>query len=163
MIGRSRMVWIGMAVACAGCANPPAPTTPAAPPGSSAPAVGSLANPGLAGTRWRLVAVQSKDVSGTARPAPDRLHVIEFRADGGLAAQLDCNRGTASWQEGIAHATGGSLRIGPVASTRALCPPPSMGELLAARLSDVASYRLRDGHLVLVLKADGGSLEFRPN
>ena len=44
--------------------------------------------------------------------------------------------------------------------TCALRPPPGMGEVLARRLPDVASYTLRNGHLFLALKMDGGIFEF---
>jgi len=152
---------LGIALVCAGCSSTPPPSDPAA--AAHAPAAGSVANPGLAGTRWRLVAFQSMDdTQGTTRPLPERVHTIAFEADGRLSAQLDCNRGSATWQEGIANATGGTVTIGPVAATRALCPPPSMGERMATLLPHVASYRLMNGHLFLALKIDGGIFEFRP-
>lgn len=126
------------------------------------PAKGSIANGGLAATSWRLLSFQSMDDSQGTTKAGNRTYLLNFNADGSLAAQLDCNRGSASWNEDISNATGGTLTIGPVTATRALCPPPSMGEMLAARLPDVASYTLRDGHLFLALKMDGGIFEFAP-
>ena len=128
------------------------------------PAAGSLANAGIAATSWRLVAFQSMDDSqGTIEPVKGKTYTLDFNANGSVTLQLDCNRGNASYSEGIANATGGSLTISPVAATRALCPPPDMGEMLVARLPDVASYTLRDGHLFLSLKMDGGIIEFAPN
>jgi heat shock protein HslJ len=75
--------------------------------------------------------------------------------------QLDCNRGRATYTAAPSGG-GGTLSIGPVASTRALCPQPDIGQTLAARLPDVASYTLRGGHLFLALKMDGGIFELAP-
>jgi heat shock protein HslJ len=117
----------------------------------------------LAGTSWQLVEFQSMDdAQGTRRPAPDRTVTVTFAEGGKLTLKLDCNRGSATWSEGPHHATGSGLAIGPVASTRAMCPEPSMGGFVARSLPDVASYVLRDGKLTLALKMDGGIFEFAP-
>ncbi|MXO59098.1 META domain-containing protein [Altererythrobacter salegens] len=119
---------------------------------------------GLAGTSWKLVSFQSMDdAQGATKPAAGKDYTLAFGTDGRAAMQLDCNRGSANYSVGNTSATGGSLTFGPAAVTRALCPPPDMGEMLAARLSDVASYTMRDGHLFLALKLDGGIFEFSPN
>lgn len=101
------------------------------------------------------------DAQGTTKPDAGRDYTLEFGADGALAMQLDCNRGRASWTA-TPSGEGGSLTIGPVASTRALCAQPDMGQTMAARLPDVASYTLRGGHLFLALKMDSGIYEFAP-
>lgn len=144
-----------MLLTLAGCGeagSPPASTPPPA-----------AASAGLAKTAWTLVGFQSMDdAQGTTRPGEGRTYTLEFGADGALAMQLDCNRGRATWSGTPSGATGGSLTIGPVASTRALCPQPDIGQMMAARLPDVASYTLRDGHLFLALKMDSGIFEFAP-
>lgn len=127
------------------------------------PAQGSAANKGLASTKWTLVAFQSMDDSqGTTRPEAGKTYTLDFNADGTLAVQLDCNRGRGTWSPGFENATRGTLTIGPIASTRMACPPPSLGDKLGMWLSDVRSYTLRDGHLFLALKMDGGIIEFAP-
>jgi heat shock protein HslJ len=136
-------------------------TDKAAPPAATAPS----APVALAGTSWKLVAFQSSDdAQGTTRPDEGRDYTLEFAADGALALQLDCNRGRGSYRLSPSDSgnTGGTLTIGPIASTRALCPQPDIGQMLAARLPDVASYTLRDGHLFLALKMDSGIFEFAP-
>lgn len=118
---------------------------------------------GLTGSNWSLVSFQSMDdAQGTTTPAEGKSYTLAFGTDGRVAMQLDCNRGTANFSEANASSTGGSLSFGPIASTRAFCPPPDMGELLVAQLPNVASYTLRDGHLFLALKMDGGIFEFAP-
>ncbi|WP_198045940.1 META domain-containing protein [Novosphingobium aquimarinum] len=142
-------------LALAGCAA--GGTVPDAAGGS---AIGPM---NLAGTSWQLVEFQSMDdAQGTRRPASDRTVTATFAEDGKLVLKLDCNRGTATWSAGPHHATGSGLAIGPVASTRAMCPEPSMGGFVARTLPDVASYVLRDGKLYLALKMDGGIFEFAP-
>lgn len=141
-------------VALAGCAADRGATAP------GAPVAGPMS---LSGTSWQLVEFESMDdAEGTRRPAPDRTVTATFADDGSLSLKLDCNRGTSTWEEGPHHATGSGLTIGPVASTRALCPEPSMGAFVARALPDVASYVLRDGKLYLALKMDGGIFEFAP-
>ncbi|WP_168176209.1 META domain-containing protein [Novosphingobium sp. PC22D] len=119
--------------------------------------------PSLAGTSWQLVAFESADdAQGTKRPAPDHTVSITFAEDGAFAAKLDCNRGSGSWQAQMTGAAGGSLAITPLATTRAFCLEPSLGEMVAAALPDVASYTMRDGKLYLALKMDGGIFAFAP-
>jgi len=143
--------------ACTASSGGDALNGPPPPPDAQAAATG------LSGTSWQLVAFQSMDdAQGTRRPAPGHEVTLTFEADGKLLARLDCNRGTGSWNEGASLADGAGLTIGPVASTRMLCPEPSMGGLVAMHLSDVTSYMMRDGKLFLALKMDGGIFEWAP-
>ena len=111
----------------------------------------------LAGTSWRLVRIMSMD---------DRVHVpderakyaLELRADGRTTMRADCNRGNGSWVSESA----GQLRFGPVASTRALCPPGSLSETYLAQFEWVRSYVMKGGHLFLATMADGSIIEFEP-
>jgi hypothetical protein len=64
--------------------------------------------------------------------------------------------------EPSADPSNGGFRFGPLASTRALCPSPSLGELLARQLPYVRGYLLRDGRLNLSQLADGGILIWEP-
>jgi hypothetical protein len=68
-----------------------------------------------------------------------------------------------NWQvQPSADRSNGSFRFGPIASTRALCPPPSLAERLARLLPYVRGYSLRNGRLHLSLMADGGILVWEP-
>ena len=110
---------------------------------------------GLAGTSWQLVKFVGVDGK---RVAPDdgSKYTIAFDADGGVSARLDCNRGRGTWKSAGAN----QLQFGPMALTRAMCPPGSMDTQIARNWENVRSYVTRDGHLFLSLMADGGSYEF---
>ena len=115
----------------------------------------------LAGTEWGLVSFTSMDDSqGVTRPTDGQTFTIEFGPDGTAAMQLDCNRGNASYEAAATSSTSGTITFGPVAATRALCPDPKLGDLMAAQLPNVASYIMNDGKLALSLKMDGGIFEF---
>lgn len=122
------------------------------------------AGPSLAGTQWQLLAIQSMDdAQGTTKvPEPQRF-TLRFDANGNASLLLDCNRGFATWKaEPAADGLTGSLNFGPVAATRALCPPPHLDERIARDLPFVRGYRLQNGRLFLSLMADGGIYEWAP-
>ncbi len=118
----------------------------------------SPADTPLAGTSWRLVEFQSMDdTQGTTRPADPSLYTMQFKADGTVVMRLNCNRANGTWSaEPAGDGKSGRLEFGPLAMTRALCPPPSMGESIAAHTGYIRSYLLQDGRLFLSLMADGG-------
>jgi len=99
----------------------------------------------LAGTQWRLVEFQSMDdTKGTTRPSDGTLYTMWLHGDGTVTMQLACNRATGKWSANPgSDAASGSFEFGPLAATRALCPPPSMDESIAAQSKYVRSYLLR--------------------
>ena len=113
--------------------------------------------PGLAGTSWQLVKFQGSD--DTTRTPDDRSkYTIEFMAGGHVAARIDCNRGSGTWKS-----TGPSqVQFGPLAVTRAQCLEPSLHDQILRHWDYITSYVIRNGHLFLALKADGGIYEFEP-
>jgi heat shock protein HslJ len=119
----------------------------------------------LAGTSWRLVEFQSMDDAiGTTRPDDPSLYTMALAADGSAALRLNCNRASGSWSsEPSADGTSGSFAFGPLAMTRAFCPPPSMDQSIALQAGFVRSYLLRDGRLYLSLMADGGIIVWEPD
>jgi para-nitrobenzyl esterase len=129
-----------VAASCAPAQRPP-PSTPS----------------GLADTTWRLVEFRGGD--GQILEPDDRdKYTIEFRPDGSLIARIDCNRGRGTWKS----AGPNQLALGPLALTRAACPPGSLHDQIVKQWSYVRSYVLKDGHLFLALMADGGIYEFEP-
>jgi len=123
----------------------------------------SLPTP-LAGTTWRLYAIQSMDdAQGTTRPPASRLYTVRFGADGRVLLQLDCNRANGAWKSQAGSGDGGTLTFGPIAATRALCAPPRLDERIVRDLTYVRSYRIIDGKLFMSLMADGGIYEWRPD
>ncbi|MGA0023182.1 MAG: META domain-containing protein [Burkholderiales bacterium] len=123
----------------------------------------STADP-LSGTTWRLQAIQSMDdAQGTTRIPESRRFTLQFSADGRASLQLDCNRGSGTWQAKASSQDSGTLTFGPIAATRALCAPPHLDERVARDLAHVRSYRIIDGKLFLSLMADGGIYEWTPH
>jgi len=118
----------------------------------------------FAGTRWRLVEIQSMDDAiGTARPIDRDLYTLDLNGGGTAVMQLNCNRGFGPWSANpIGNGTGGNFRIGPLAMTRALCPPPSLDQRIARDMDYVRSFLLKDGRLYLSLMADGGIYVWEP-
>jgi len=109
------------------------------------------------GPTWWLVAHQSMDDAiGTRRPAAP--YSLRFESDGSLFLRAHCNRGQGRW---LYDAPSG-LRLGPLALTRAACPPGSLYDRIVSDLEYVRSFVLRDGGLFLATLADGAILEFRP-
>ena len=117
----------------------------------------------LAGTSWKLISFQSMDDSqGTTKIDDPSRFTITFQADGRAVLRLDCNRGNGSWESTpSADGSSGSLKFGPIAATRALCPPPHFDEKLARDLGFVRSYIIKKGKLYLSLMADGGIYEWQ--
>lgn len=111
----------------------------------------------LGGTSWQLVKFQSSD--GTTLTPDDRTkYTITFEADGGVSTRIDCNRGRGTWKSQGPN----KLEFGPLALTRAQCPPGSLHDRVARDWTYIRSYTLKDGDLYLALIADGGIYEFEP-
>ena len=94
----------------------------------------------------------------TLTPDDGGKDTIEFSAGGQLAARIDCNRGRGTWKSSGPN----QLELGPLALTRALCPPGSLHDHIVKQWGYVRSYIVKDGHLFLSLMADGGIYEFEP-
>lgn len=112
----------------------------------------------LAGTEWRLVEFQSMDdAQGTTRPQDPSLYTMRLNADGTVAMRLNCNRAKGTWSADLAGGpSSGGFRLGPLASTKALCPPPGMDRMILRDAGYIRSYVLKEGRLYLSLMADGG-------
>jgi heat shock protein HslJ len=111
----------------------------------------------LAGTSWRLVKIMEMDDS-VDEPEDRSLYTLEFGADGRAAMRADCNRGTGTWtSEGPKQ-----LQFGPIASTKAMCPPGSLSDKYLAQFQWVRSYVMENGHIFLATMADGSIIEFEP-
>jgi para-nitrobenzyl esterase len=111
----------------------------------------------LAGTSWQLVKYQGGD-GAVATPDDRANYTLAFAADGSFSMRIDCNRGRGGWKS----AGPGQLEFGPMAITRAACPPESLHDHMIKRWPYVRSYVMKDGRLYLSLMADGGIYEFEP-
>jgi len=117
----------------------------------------AIDSPSLAGTSWRLVKFQGSD-GMTLTPEDRSKYTIAFGAYGQLTARVDCNRGRGNWKSSGSN----QLQVGPLALTRAACRPGSLHDQIVKQWRSIRSYVVRDGHLFLVLMADGGIYEFEP-
>jgi len=111
----------------------------------------------LAGTSWQLVRIQSMD-DKVATPDSRSKYTIAFGTDGRVSLRVDCNRGSGTWKS----VEPGQLVFGPLAMTRAMCPPGSLHDRIVKDMGYVRSYVMKDGHLFLSLMADGGIYDFEP-
>lgn len=151
---RASLCLLSVSLALGACSSMPS-TAPSNSP-ASAPAT-AAATPTLAGTSWRLASFQANDDGSQAlRPGSPDGFTLSFGQDGRLAVKLDCNRGNGPWQAVATDATGGTLTLGPVATTRAMCPPDAVGSRLAQDLPALRTWRLRDNRLHTGLPADAG-------
>ena len=118
---------------------------------------GQAAHSSLGGTSWQLVKFEGGDET-TLTPDDPAKYTIAFGSDGRLSARIDCNRGVGTWKSSGPP----ELEFGPLALTRAMCPPGSLHDQIVRQWPYVRSYVTRDGHLFLSLMADGGIYELEP-
>lgn len=124
---------------------------------AGSPSRGSTDAEGLAGTAWQLVVFESSDDT-VLTPDERSKYTLQFTEDGSVAVRADCNRGRGTWKA----TPEGQLEIGPLALTRALCPPSPLEKRFARDLGFVRSYIRRNGRLHLALMADAGIYTFEP-
>jgi heat shock protein HslJ len=105
---------------------------------------------------WHLVKIQMMDDAVFVPDHPSK-YTLELGSDGRASVRADCNRGSGSYR-----LEGRSLTFGPMATTRAMCPPGSLSDRYLVQLAYVASWLERDGRLHLATRADGSILEFQP-
>ena len=123
----------------------------------STPAPPRSAAADLGGSSWQLVKFQSSD-ERILTPDDPAKYTISFGTDGSVSARIDCNRGRGAWKSSGPN----QLQFGPLALTRAQCPPGSLHDRIVKDWEFVRSYTLKDGRLFLALMADGGIYEFAP-
>ena len=109
-------------------------------------------------TEWQLVEFQSmSDEQGVTRPDDPALYTMKLHADSTVSMKLNCNRATGTWKVAPSEAGNtGSFEFGPLGVTRALCPPPSMDEMIARQFQWIRSFMIRNDTLYLSMMADGG-------
>jgi len=117
----------------------------------------------ITGTTWQLLSIESMtSEQPTTMIADPAKYTVTFGDDGRAAFQVDCNRGSGTFQTAAAADDSGSLTFGPIALTRMFCPQPSDDTRVAAALGNVRSYLLSNGQLHLSLLADSGIMHWEP-
>jgi heat shock protein HslJ len=109
----------------------------------------------LEGTSWQLVKIEGSDAKIHV-PSERGHYLLAFAPRGELSARIDCNRGSGTWSS----PEGGRLVLGELATTRAQCAPGSLYDEIIAHWTEVRTYALRDGHLILT--GGGGVYEYEP-
>jgi heat shock protein HslJ len=126
------------------------------------PVASSMANPDfnnpLENTSWQFVEFQSMDDSiGTKRPRDPSLYTMSLDEDGTAYMRLNCNSARGQWSfEPGKDGVSGRFAFGPLAVTRAMCPPTSMDKSIAADTQYIRGYLLDNDRLYLSLMADAG-------
>jgi heat shock protein HslJ len=101
---------------------------------------------------------QSADSSGQTWNSPNPAnYTVQFNPDGTVAAQVDCNHSSGTYQ---ADETNLTITLGP--TTLMACPPPTLDNVFQQQLSMVSSYFFDSNDLILLWKADSGSMKFSP-
>jgi heat shock protein HslJ len=97
------------------------------------------------------------DAIGTLRPDDPSRYTMRLKGDGTVTMRLNCNRASGTWSvKPSGSDDSGRFEFGALATTRALCPPPSLDAKIAAHAKYIRSYLLKDDRLYLSLMADGG-------
>ncbi len=118
----------------------------------------------LNGTQWRLVEFQSMDdATGVLRPSDPSLYTMNLQNDGSVVIHLNCNTAKGNWSaKSSSDGISGNFEFGPLATTRVICPPPTMDQHIIAQAKYIRGYLLKDGRLYLSLMADGGIYVWEP-
>jgi heat shock protein HslJ len=85
-------------------------------------------------------------------------YTIQFEGSGRVLVRADCNRGNGAYIIGEDR----QLTLGPIALTRAACPPGSLSDRFVRELARANRFFIKDKDLFLELPADSGTLRFRP-
>ena len=108
----------------------------------------------LTGTTWAWRETVMSNDKRIKPDAPER-YTLLFQPGGAVAVRADCNRGSGRYE-----LNGGSLSFGPMAVTRAMCPPDSMDSEFMKEIGAVSGQLFKGDELVLTLKLDSGSMFF---
>jgi heat shock protein HslJ len=129
-------------------------------PGADSSAVdarpGMLPVPGgevLARGPWMWAATITP--TGRVAPPDPTQYTIEFLPDSTARLLLFCNRGSGNYR-----VAGKSLRIGPIATTRMMCPEPSLDVTYGQQLEAVRGWFMSGDTLMMDLFADSGTMRF---
>ncbi len=112
-------------------------------------------SPTLTGVAWEWEQFEGGDGVVGAPDDPSQ-YSLQFHEDGSLSGQVDCNRGTGSYE-----VDGSSISI-VLATTRMMCHENSLDAEFGRYLAEASSFVIRDGKLALSLPVDSGITTFNP-
>jgi heat shock protein HslJ len=121
--------------------------------GTAAPSTQPVASTGLANTSWKLVSVEAMGASNA--PVPGTEITLAFSADNQVSGSAGCNTYNGAYQ-----LAGDQITIGPLATTRMMCPDEVMlqEQGYLALLQTPGTVAQQGTNLVLTL--DGGKTIF---
>jgi peptidylprolyl isomerase len=112
------------------------------------------AKPAIAGTSWQWVT--TIDPVRTWAPADPSRYTLTLGAGGDATVRADCNRGRGTYT-----LAGESLQLGPVATTKMLCPEAkNLDSRYLTQLGAIRSVAIVGGLLRADLVADSGTMFF---
>ena len=110
----------------------------------------------LSGTQWRWARTLFR-AGSERRPVNAAAYVLDFQHDGSLAVQADCNTGKGSYM-----GNGATVTLRTLTGTQALCAGTSLSDVFLHQLPTSGTGDLKEGKLLIPLKADVGTMEFVP-
>ena len=121
--------------------------------GAQAAETASPVPPALQGV-WRWVSATNGG-NRLSVATPDR-YTLAFPEAGRIALKADCNRAAG----GVTFGDDGALKIGPMAMTRAMCPPGSLSDRFAQDVERSTRWSIDGGALLLSQPGGAGTLRF---
>jgi heat shock protein HslJ len=85
------------------------------------------------------------------------LYTIELTAHGGVALQIDCNRGISNYKLDVDN----RISFSPIGMTMMMCDDDQLGNRFAAELERVGTWFQKDGDFFLELPFSSGTFRFR--
>ncbi|HEY5642041.1 MAG TPA: META domain-containing protein [Woeseiaceae bacterium] len=151
MLSRQMMtLWCLLIMALCGCAEDNDATSR---PDASSTDAHATAHGQIIGKTWMwtrtITPVETVEVA-----KPERYTML-LGMDGRAVLRFDCNRGGGVYEIGE-----GTIKFGPMMSTRAACPPDSQDHIYMKQLSEVASFFTMEDRLYLEMPMDSGTLHF---
>lgn len=114
----------------------------------------AAAQEGITGIVWKWQQTRLGNGPTTVPDDPAR-YTVAFQPGGSLAIRADCNRVGGNYT--IENT---SLTIETTFSTRAMCPSDSLEQSFKKHLNAAASFFIQEGHLVIDLERNAGTMEF---
>jgi len=150
---RCVMAFVAAVILAAGCARKSPDANRAATQSADTAAVATAVTDSIGRGPWKWVATVTP-VKRIACTNPD-VYTLTFLPDSTVRMVIDCNRGSGSY-----HIDGKSIRIGPVATTRMMCPPGSMDTVFGQEIDAARVWFTQSDTLMLDLLADSGTMRF---
>jgi heat shock protein HslJ len=109
----------------------------------------------LAGAVWQWTGFTEPAGAGDLTVEVPESYLLLFLPGGAYSINADCNIGRGNYTR-----EGSALTLQPVALTRVLCPPDSLGDEYAQFLERVQSYAITDDGVLELTLDDGGVMTF---